>query len=194
MVIPTDAATREQLVWEALATIPDPEIPAISLVDLGVIGDVRVDDDGALARVELLPTFVGCPAIERDATADRRAAGRACHRGARRGRGELCDPVDERAHLGCRPRAAATQRFRTAGDDRRATASTSSPCCRSPSARTAGRATRRSTTRSARRSVVPSITAPIAVSRSSSSSASDSASDGPRIASGSRHNPYEQDR
>ena len=64
MVIPTDAAMRERLVWEALATIPDPEIPAISLVDLGVIGDVRVDDDGALARVELLPTFVGCPAIE----------------------------------------------------------------------------------------------------------------------------------
>ena len=59
MVIPADAATREQLVWEALATIPDPEIPAISLVDLGVIGDVRVADDGALARVELLPTFVG---------------------------------------------------------------------------------------------------------------------------------------
>jgi ring-1,2-phenylacetyl-CoA epoxidase subunit PaaD len=64
VVIPADAATREQLVWEALATIPDPEIPAISLVDLGVIGAVRVDGDGALARVELLPTFVGCPAIE----------------------------------------------------------------------------------------------------------------------------------
>ena len=64
MVIPTDAATREQLVWEALATIPDPEIPAISLVDLGVIGDVRVDANGVLASVELLPTFVGCPAIE----------------------------------------------------------------------------------------------------------------------------------
>ncbi len=64
MVIPTDPATREQLVWEALATIPDPEIPAISLVDLGVIGDVRVDDAGALAHVELLPTFVGCPAID----------------------------------------------------------------------------------------------------------------------------------
>ena len=64
MVIPTDAATREQLVWEALAAIPDPEIPAISLVDLGVIGEVRVDGDGALASVELLPTFVGCPAID----------------------------------------------------------------------------------------------------------------------------------
>ena len=62
MVIPTDAATREELVWEALATIPDPEIPAISLVDLGVIGDVRMGPE--VVHVELLPTFVGCPAIE----------------------------------------------------------------------------------------------------------------------------------
>lgn len=62
MVIPTDATTREQLVWEALATIPDPEIPAISLVDLGVIGEVRVRPE--VVHVELLPTFVGCPAID----------------------------------------------------------------------------------------------------------------------------------
>lgn len=56
---PVDA--REQRVWDALAAIPDPEIPAIGLVDLGVIGAVRVKDDGV--EVELLPTFVGCPAI-----------------------------------------------------------------------------------------------------------------------------------
>lgn len=62
MVISVDAARREQLIWEALATIADPEIPAISLVDLGVIGDVRIGPD--LVHVELLPTFVGCPAIE----------------------------------------------------------------------------------------------------------------------------------
>lgn len=62
MVIPTDATTREQLVWEALATIPDPEIPAISLVDLGVIGDVRIGPE--VVHVELLPTFIGCPAID----------------------------------------------------------------------------------------------------------------------------------
>jgi ring-1,2-phenylacetyl-CoA epoxidase subunit PaaD len=42
--------------------ISDPEIPAISLVDLGVIGSVSVDAEHA--RIELLPTFVGCPAVE----------------------------------------------------------------------------------------------------------------------------------
>jgi ring-1,2-phenylacetyl-CoA epoxidase subunit PaaD len=49
-------------VWAALEEIPDPEIPVISLVDLGVIRDVQVD--GARVRVELTPTFLGCPALE----------------------------------------------------------------------------------------------------------------------------------
>ena len=53
---------REQRVWDALAEIADPEIPAISLVDLGVIGEVTVDAERI--HVELLPTFIGCPAIE----------------------------------------------------------------------------------------------------------------------------------
>ena len=59
---PEATDTRERRVWKALAGIADPEIPAISLVDLGVIGSVAVDDDRVL--VQLLPTFVGCPAIE----------------------------------------------------------------------------------------------------------------------------------
>ena len=49
-------------VWAALDEIPDPEIPVISLVDLGVIRDVQVD--GARVRVEFTPTFLGCPALE----------------------------------------------------------------------------------------------------------------------------------
>ena len=53
--------TAEQ-VWAALDEIPDPEIPVISLVDLGVIRDVRVD--GEHVEVELTPTFLGCPALE----------------------------------------------------------------------------------------------------------------------------------
>jgi ring-1,2-phenylacetyl-CoA epoxidase subunit PaaD len=53
--------TREKWIWSELAQIPDPEIPAISLVDLGVIGDVRFEADRL--TVELLPTFIGCPAI-----------------------------------------------------------------------------------------------------------------------------------
>ena len=50
-------------VWEALAGIPDPEIPVISLVDLGVVKDVAVD--GTRVRIEFTPTFLGCPALER---------------------------------------------------------------------------------------------------------------------------------
>ena len=59
----------EAAVWAALAEIPDPEIPVISLVDLGVVRDVAVDGDNV--RVEFTPTFLGCPALEvmRDAMA-----------------------------------------------------------------------------------------------------------------------------
>src|SRR5947208_9415521 len=49
-------------VWAALDEIPDPEIPVISLVDLGVIRDVAVD--GEHVRIEFTPTFLGCPALE----------------------------------------------------------------------------------------------------------------------------------
>jgi ring-1,2-phenylacetyl-CoA epoxidase subunit PaaD len=53
--------TAEQ-VWVALAEIPDPEIPAVSLVDLGVVRDVAVE--GERVRVEFTPTFLGCPAVD----------------------------------------------------------------------------------------------------------------------------------
>jgi ring-1,2-phenylacetyl-CoA epoxidase subunit PaaD len=60
----------EAQVWDALAAIPDPEIPTVSLVDLGVIRDVEVSD--GRVRIEFTPTFLGCPALEvmRDAMAD----------------------------------------------------------------------------------------------------------------------------
>ena len=65
-----DVVTAER-VWEALGEIPDPEIPVISLVDLGVIRDVAVEN--GRVRVEFTPTFLGCPALEvmRDAMAAR---------------------------------------------------------------------------------------------------------------------------
>jgi len=49
-------------VWEKFAEIPDPEIPVISLVDLGVIRSVDVRDEHV--HVEFTPTFLGCPALE----------------------------------------------------------------------------------------------------------------------------------
>ena len=68
-------ATRvdERAVWDALAEVPDPEIPVVSVVDLGMVRSVQLD--GERLRVELLPTFVGCPALDliRDAVAVRLA-------------------------------------------------------------------------------------------------------------------------
>ena len=61
MVIRATVDQRRERVWAELADIADPEIPAISLVDLGVIGSVTVD--GERVSVQLLPTFIGCPAI-----------------------------------------------------------------------------------------------------------------------------------
>jgi ring-1,2-phenylacetyl-CoA epoxidase subunit PaaD len=52
----------EERVREALAEIPDPEIPVISIVDLGVVRAVAVD--GERVRVAFTPTFLGCPALE----------------------------------------------------------------------------------------------------------------------------------
>jgi metal-sulfur cluster biosynthetic enzyme len=49
-------------VWAALAEIPDPEIPVISLVDLGVVKEVTVAN--GTVHVGFTPTFMGCPALD----------------------------------------------------------------------------------------------------------------------------------
>ena len=65
------AKPLESVVWAALHDVHDPEIPTISVVDLGVVR--RVETGAGSVRVELLPTFVGCPAIDvmRDAVEER---------------------------------------------------------------------------------------------------------------------------
>jgi ring-1,2-phenylacetyl-CoA epoxidase subunit PaaD len=65
------ARPLESAIWAALQDVHDPEIPTISVVDLGVVRSVETGN-GSI-RVELLPTFVGCPAIDvmRDAVTDR---------------------------------------------------------------------------------------------------------------------------
>ena len=52
----------EAQIWELLEEIPDPEIPVISLVDLGVIRSVDVENGHV--HIEFTPTFLGCPALE----------------------------------------------------------------------------------------------------------------------------------
>lgn len=62
-----DRATRDraqdvQSVWRALDTVKDPEIPVISVVEMGMIADVRLSEGRVL--VEVTPTFAGCPALD----------------------------------------------------------------------------------------------------------------------------------
>jgi len=52
----------ENTVWELLQEVTDPEIPVISMVEMGMIHKVHVADESV--TVEVLPTFVGCPALE----------------------------------------------------------------------------------------------------------------------------------
>ena len=53
---------HNRALWDALAQVADPEIPAVSVVDMGMIRSAEVDD--GRARVVVLPTFTGCPAID----------------------------------------------------------------------------------------------------------------------------------
>ena len=52
----------EEAVREALLDVMDPEIPNLSIVDLGIVRSVGISDEAI--EVELMPTFVGCPALE----------------------------------------------------------------------------------------------------------------------------------
>ena len=56
----TIALSREQ-VLEWLSEVADPEIPVLTIADLGIIRDVRIEDE---VIVELTPTYSGCPATE----------------------------------------------------------------------------------------------------------------------------------
>lgn len=48
--------------WEALRGVPDPEVPALSVVDLGIIRGIEDTGDGL--RVDVTPTYSGCPALD----------------------------------------------------------------------------------------------------------------------------------
>jgi ring-1,2-phenylacetyl-CoA epoxidase subunit PaaD len=63
VVTPTAAATLdERQILAALGEVMDPEIPAVSVVDLGIVH--RIETSPGMIRIEILPTFVGCPAID----------------------------------------------------------------------------------------------------------------------------------
>lgn len=61
---PTDAASAGA--WDLAATVVDPEVPVLTIADLGVLRSVVVDGDASGLRVvvEITPTYSGCPAVD----------------------------------------------------------------------------------------------------------------------------------
>ena len=59
--------TRRSPAWALAAEVPDPEIPVVTIEDLGILRDVAEDDRGWV-HVQVTPTYSGCPAM--DAIAD----------------------------------------------------------------------------------------------------------------------------
>ena len=53
----------KQQILQWLEVVKDPEIPVLSLIDLGVITEVTIDDSGAVT-IDMTPTFAGCPAMD----------------------------------------------------------------------------------------------------------------------------------
>ena len=51
-----------ETVWKALSQVMDPEIPVVSLVEMGILRDVAIQQDRVLITIS--PTFSGCPALD----------------------------------------------------------------------------------------------------------------------------------
>ena len=60
---PARGQARERA-WAALQQVPDPEVPAISVCELGIVRDLHLSEDGQGIQVVLTPTYSGCPATE----------------------------------------------------------------------------------------------------------------------------------
>ena len=64
MVNDSVLSPRAARAWDVLEDVPDPEIPVLSVVDLGIVRDVAESADGRSVTVTLTPTYSGCPATE----------------------------------------------------------------------------------------------------------------------------------
>jgi ring-1,2-phenylacetyl-CoA epoxidase subunit PaaD len=61
-VVVVAATHAEQAVWDVLNTVLDPELPAVSIVELGIVREIELRDGEVF--VTITPTYSGCPAME----------------------------------------------------------------------------------------------------------------------------------
>lgn len=57
-----ETATDIQRIWSLISEVPDPEIPVLTLTDLGIVKAVDITDDEVL--ISITPTYIGCPAMK----------------------------------------------------------------------------------------------------------------------------------
>jgi ring-1,2-phenylacetyl-CoA epoxidase subunit PaaD len=61
-------SNREEVIWQILETVTDPEVPALSILDLGIVRDVSYSPSleglGEVVEVVITPTYTGCPAMD----------------------------------------------------------------------------------------------------------------------------------
>ncbi len=62
MNIETSLQIQEQKIWSILETVVDPEVPVLTITDLGIVRDVRIS--GSEVEIVLTPTYTGCPAMD----------------------------------------------------------------------------------------------------------------------------------
>lgn len=57
-----DGIITEKKIWSILETVVDPEVPVLTIIDLGIVRDVKIKD--AAIEVVITPTYTGCPAMD----------------------------------------------------------------------------------------------------------------------------------
>ncbi|RSK45381.1 phenylacetate-CoA oxygenase subunit PaaJ [Hymenobacter rigui] len=66
MTVPTNTLPTEDHIWQLLEEVSDPEIPVLSILDLGIVRGVELRGDEV--HVTITPTYSGCPAMNTIAT------------------------------------------------------------------------------------------------------------------------------
>ena len=56
------SSTEEEKIWQLLETVCDPEIPVLTIIDLGIVRDVKYES--GVANITITPTYSGCPAMD----------------------------------------------------------------------------------------------------------------------------------
>lgn len=58
----TAATIEEKAIWKILETVPDPEVPVLSVIDLGIVRKIKADSNAI--EIIITPTYTGCPAMD----------------------------------------------------------------------------------------------------------------------------------